>query len=123
MIARMLAISYSALHSGAGSSAALKVFHHTAYQFLCVFNTFRHSLDIHRRFPELARALAVNSMLSHQHEGVGEQIECHRQSAALDTHGEFMALEFLTPFPVDRHCRFHFTRSGVNAASRALIRL
>ena len=50
-------------------------------QFLGIRQAFRNHLDIHRRLAGLARALAIDAVLAHQHQGVRDAIQGDRQAA------------------------------------------
>src|SRR5579863_377918 len=60
-------------------------------------------LDIHGRHAGLAGALAIDAMLSHQHQRVGQKIERNGQPPALEAHPEFVFFEGIFAVVIDRH--------------------
>src|ERR1022692_830493 len=94
--------------SGARSASILScgVFelrHHSGDQFLGVADRFADDLDIHRRLAGRAGALAVDAVLSHEHQRVGEDIERDGEPAARHPHHELMLFQFFAALFVDTH--------------------
>jgi hypothetical protein len=62
----------------------------------------------------LPRALAIHAVLAHHHESVREQIERHRQPAALHPHAKLVLFERVFAVVIDGHatcyCTVHVPR-------------
>jgi hypothetical protein len=64
--------------------------HHIGYQFLGVRQTLGDHLYIHCRLAQLPRTLAIDPMLPHQDQGVGQKVQRNGQAATLGAHHKLL---------------------------------
>src|SRR5579859_3968835 len=85
-------------------SAALRfsrlpdLLHHRLHQFLGVHQLLRDHPNIHRRNRRIALAGAIDAVLAHQHQRIGQAVQSHRQPSAFLAEHLFVVLQFVLVF-------------------------
>ena len=90
-------------------ACALELFHHTRNELFGVGNAFQDKLDIHRRLTWLPSTLAIDAMLAHQDEGIGQNVQCQGKPATRNAHLRLVILELFPAFLIYGHV---FVRCG-----------
>ena len=78
-----------------GNGFRIKVgfhFHHAADEFFGAVDGLQNDLQVHGRLARLAGALAINSVLANQDQGISKQVKADRQASAGHAHHEFVFL-------------------------------
>jgi len=78
-------------------------FEDAADEFLGVRDRTCDHLDVHGRFSRLAGALAVDTVLTDEHERVGQDVEGDGEASTGDAHHELVFLEFFAAIFVYAH--------------------
>ena len=86
-----------------GFRASSSLRHYAGDQLLGVGDGFADQLHVHGGLAGLARALAVDAVLAHQHQRVGQHVERDRELAARLAHHEFVLFEFVAALVVNAH--------------------
>src|SRR6266849_2239671 len=71
-----------------------QILHDAGDQLLGVADRFRDDLDIHSRLAGSAGALAIDAVLAHQHQRIGEHVERNGKLASWLPHHELVLLQF-----------------------------
>ena len=81
----------------------LQLPHYIGDKLLGVIEALGDDLDVHGRLAGLARTLAINPVLAHQNQRIGEEIQCDREAAAFHSHHEFVFIQLFAALVVHRH--------------------
>jgi hypothetical protein len=95
---------------------SLQFFHRAANELLGFANGFHDDLYIHGWLADLARALAIDSMLSDERDRVGEAVEADGKASAHRAHLEFVSLDFVVTVVKNAHLQI-VAKKGKPAAS------
>jgi DegT/DnrJ/EryC1/StrS aminotransferase family len=85
------------------SSLFLQLAHHAADQVFGVGYRFRDQLNVHGRLTRLAGALAIDTVLPHEHECIGEYIQRYGETSSRQTHHELVFFQLIAPLLINTH--------------------
>jgi hypothetical protein len=86
-----------------GFALLSQLFHYGADEFLGIVNGLEHNLHVSGRLAGIAIAPAIDAMLPHEDERVGEHVHGDREASSRDAHHELVLFELVVLFIEDGH--------------------